>query len=231
VNRESIREALLDRLGLVAGADSNSSNDALASDAVLNRLIGRALHEIEGAGGVNGWDWLRGEDTMALTAGVESYTFAAIATAASIAAPIRRIWPPVIEDTYRTVTERVGLRTLREYWDGTSAADRGRPAWCAIEASTLYLAPSPDAAYTIRFRYLTSEPDLTADTGAGSTPLMPDAFQDMLVEKAAVLWLRRAQNAAMAAVAQAAYQGLLRDAIQFQRSAGGPSRVTVSDVW
>jgi hypothetical protein len=217
VDLEDLRTAMHDRLGTVPGATSDTSTDAAAADALMTRLINRALQDVALRGLPTGWDWLHGEGTFSTVAGTDKYTFAQM-TAVS-GRVLQRVGPLWVEyDGIRTELEVMPWRAVRTVYE---TAPEGLPEAYAVKGREILVAPVPDAVYTIRYRFVQNEPTL----GANGIPLMPEQFQEAIVERACQLWFRRVGNLPMAAACAAEFQTMVSVMRHAQRPYAGPGHV------
>lgn len=203
------------RCGLVA-------SDQQATDAALTGLVNSALHRLD-LSEPSGWNWLyRPNGTFTYPANAESATFASMAGGGNEAI-ISKLGSVFIASP-RIELVQVPLDQLRSDYDfGTL---RGIPEMYATRGERLYLAPVPSEATALVFSYVCSEPDLV---DGSDVPLMPVRFQEMIVEQAAVLFFRRANNLSMARAAAAELATLIGMARAAQRDHLGAGRIRIRE--
>jgi len=192
VNRGELRARIYDITGL-------NQDDVMATPAQVNRHIASALRTVTSD---YDWPWLIDEATVTLVAGTGDYavpatwlkTYDLIVTAPDLG-PLTYVSPLGIDGMF----------------DGV---ERGVPTHFTIVESMLRIRPVPNASGTATHRFKLGEPALTADFGAGSTPLMPAEFHDQLCELAAGMTLRSTRDSDRANEyfqAYAAWSKRLRD--------------------
>lgn len=150
----SLRADVLDRLGL-------PTDDLMAQNGSLDRAINSALKEYAVE---LDWPWLWTETTITTVNGTR--------TSALPTRFARALYAYVGDEeleyrSMRDVIEYVGDLDQPRFYTGLS----GSIAW----------VPTPDAAYSVVFGYVQTEPELVA---AGDVPLIPDAYDDYIVAKA-----------------------------------------------
>lgn len=158
------------------------TDDPLSS--LTDEYTNEALHLLESAH-PSGWPWMRRVYTFSTTAGDGSYAFTDITTAAVLAKiidvkllsgsvyyPLTLISPEEAEQIYPVTTSRIP-----ESW--------------YVEGRTLYLYPSPDAAYTMSVRAVITETDLGGST---STPVLPVVYHSAWVEQTLLLMYETLQD-------------------------------------
>lgn len=211
MNLTSLKAAVLDRTGIL-------STDALATSASLTLAINAAIHRIETAN-PNGWDWLRSPASFTLVPGTGSYGFAAISFVSGIGSFSKVVEAHYVASGVEYPLRRVTHSVLRTQFLSTAS---GRPEQYAVEGRTVYLAPLPANADTVRLTVVLEEPDLASGS---DTPLMTAIFHDAIVEQAAALIFRRTQNLGAAQVADAEARQWIGKMFAYQRGSVGPSKV------
>lgn len=203
MNRGDLESAVRYRLGVPTG-------DSFNTDTVIDELLGEALYAVSAEAQ---WPWLQGSATITTAAGTASYAVPA--------------------DWYRTRTlvidtkgPSLELRQIRDI-DDVYSTDRGLPCWYTIEGDQVVLRPTPDGVYSITHRYQKVEPALTADSGAGSTPLMPAQYHHAIVQYAVWQSFLRANQGARAQAAFVAYQGWLKRMHDDRRRTSASPRIRV----
>jgi len=203
VNRSELRTEVYDRLGV-------ATTDGQYPAAVLDRAINSAMHFIDTDGN---WPWLHNTATLTTAAGTGDYP-----PPADWARTIQLVIP-----SYQPL-ERADVGAMDSSWDATT---RGKPEVWTVWGDRIFLRPVPDAAYAYTHRYYRAEPDLSADSGAGSTPLMPARFHPAIVEVATWLLLRRSKEDGRAVGAKATYDEWRARMADDRRRFSGPSKVKV----
>jgi hypothetical protein len=177
----------------VREAGNYSSSDGNVSDAVMTRVINRALRRISAE---FDWPWLYAEETITTVAGTTDYNL-----------PTR--WAK----TAWLSEENVGLLRPATHkqsrrWIEQATRVTGRPVYYTHEgASQIRLFPAPDAVYSVDHGYYTYEAALSNDT---DTPAIPDPYDDLVVWKSLeFLAIRRGEQELMQN-ARRMYQDQLR---------------------
>ena len=160
-------------------------SDTLVTDLNLLTMANEANHifELEAD-----WPWLEAQETIAL------------AVNDSVKAPAA--------DYVRSVSLRINtFDDELERWD-IAKLDQlinvsGRPRYWAPFAGQLEFRPKADIVYSLRHRYLKTEPELLLGT---DNPLSPKRWHYILVEMVSALVWRRVQEPDKAGQALAAYQ-------------------------
>lgn len=150
------------------------ANSTLMTDAVLLRLLNRALAQVSLEAN---WPWLRTSESAVSVAGTATLT-------------LPTGWLRTLSLTETVVGEPLVRRPARII-DRMGTEHPGRPYLYSAEGSVITLGPTPDAVYTYTHRYLRSEPVLT--TGA---PLIPEAYSQGVVEWAAIKAFQKTQAGA-----------------------------------
>lgn len=188
------------------------STDAQLTDANLILLINAANAHI---GSIHDWPWQqKSVTTLTTVSGTAEYT------------------PPA--DWLRTVSLRVTspnlsadsmtLYEVDELDDRWPSSARGEPSEYAIFGEVLRLGPTPDGVYTVRHRYVTIEPALTA---GNNTPIMPAQFHDAIAEYAAHLGCRMISEETRAQAAMVAFDRWIASMQNDRRRSTSPMRVRV----
>lgn len=212
MNRLQLRDAIRLRVGML-------SDDQLGTDANLNDLINQALHAIE-LEAAAGWPWQLYRGTFPTVVGTEEYGFATIdATNTIMRIGSLRL---LIDGGYEAELAAMGYSDLVSYFATTQQAT---PEAYAVVGRTVVLRPIPSAVYTVKFSATKAEPDLSADSGAGGTPILPATFHNAIVEQAAYLWYRRSNNSDQANVAKAELTHILSRMLGYAREQAGPGRI------
>lgn len=153
-----IRQDLIDRLNL-------GTSDPFANPAKLARIINTSNLRL---GRVADWPWLQAVGTVAVTttgqfdlSTISRYRHTKLLSYEDT--PMYRV-TPMEGVLYRNTTPDLG----RVYY---------------IVGSTLYLWPNPSATQTLTHVYVVDEAPLTGDT---SSPLLPSAYNELLVLQAAI---------------------------------------------
>jgi len=153
---------LTDIRDLVREATRFDSSDASLTDSNLTSLINRGLKAIATE---HDWPWLYAETTISAVVGTRDYNFPTGATQISFVS---------FEDDGPFVVKQ--LKELQRYNDTTIT---GQPYMFApVGVTSIRIAPYPDQAYTLDVGYYQDESVLSGDT---NEPLLPDAYDEMLV--------------------------------------------------
>lgn len=165
-NREQLRQRVYNRCGL-------DTADGMATPTKVNEAINEALHFIET---VRPWWWLDAVETLATVAGT-----AEVAVSTS-------------SQRTRSVSYATEGGTLQQVViaviDAESAAS-GKPQIYAVDGVNLVLYPTPDAVYSLKHRFVTTEQDLTQDS---DEPLLPSSYHPAVVDYASHLVLTRTHD-------------------------------------
>lgn len=178
----TLKSTVLDRLSM-------STDDPAA--AAVGGYVNEALHEIETSTS-DGWSWMRQTVDLTTTAGTGSYTFATIGALTTGALTVSKILDVKVyrSSGYYSPMDLIAPNEAELLYPSTTSAI---PESWFTEASTLYIYPAPDAAYQLRIRVVTVEPDLT---GSGSTPILPTVFHSAVVESACAIYYESLQDTA-----------------------------------
>lgn len=150
-----LRAEVLSRLGL-------PDDDGMAASGDLDRAINAALTEYTVEGD---WPWLATETTITTAANDGLY--------------------PLPAGFLRGLYAYIGDQELQFRSAGeliVYAQDTDQPRYITGGVGQLKLVPTPNGAYSVVFGYVQSEAELVDDT---DTPLLPAAYHDYLVVKAA----------------------------------------------
>lgn len=153
------------------------SNDPLYAN--LDEYVNEGIHYLETAS-AEGFPWMRQTITLTTTANTRSYTFATLGALASPAVTVSKILDlsALYSTTVYMPLDLINPETGDLYYGSTTT---GFPeAWFA-EGQTLYIYPTPAAAYSIRVRAVYTETDLG---GSSSTPIMPVVFHGGIIDAA-----------------------------------------------
>ena len=159
------------------------TDDSLITDAALTQLVNAALQHISTE---RDWPWLEKTVTFDTVAGQSDYAVPAdwmrtVSVIGASGVPLRR-----------TAIDEL------DYMTGS-----GTPRYFGIFGDLVVVRPTPGTVETLKHRYLSSSPTLTAD---GQSPTMPAGYHYAIVEYAAYLLFRRTGNVTEAGAALAAYQ-------------------------
>lgn len=199
-----------------AQLDPSDSLDLAQAKVKVNEAYLSCLHTGDP------WDFLEVEGQWDTVAGSDKYTYASIATAASITGATIREIDTLVNDTTGYVLHSTSWQHLEQlaYSTKESAEGQGQPnywaKWGSQNAPTIRLYPNPDAAYRMGFIAYLTPSELSAD---GDLPILPGAWRHrIIVPYAAALLLE--QEGGNEAGAQ--YERLMRrhdDAMMKMRAA------------
>ncbi len=190
----------------VQARSASNGADSLLTSAQLNDYVNRALaqmtvEEVD-------WPWQKVIDAaQVLAVGAQQFT------------------PPA--GWYRTASltlKDTGIpleRRAPKYLD--RVVGQGRPEWWAPDGAIIAFRYMADQNYTAIHRYYRFEPVLAAD---GDTPLIPEAYSQVVVEYAAYLALTQGNSVGRAAQALADFQREIRILKQHVNQSGEPLRIT-----
>lgn len=183
-----------------------ATGDAVLGDAtVLTSFVNAANNKFSSE---RDWPWLEAIASITTADGTETY-----------ALPSEYLRTQQMEyDTDNVLSEARSISEVLARDD-----ESGIPQVYAIHGNLVYLAPVPDAVYTIRHFHISSPTILAAD---GDTPEAPAMFHEAIAEYATFLLLRREGAMAEAGGALAAYQEWVRTAGRWV-DRGGSARVRV----
>ena len=173
----------------VAGRLNMDSNDPAYSS--LTGYVDEGLHWLETAA-PEGWPWMRRTLTLTTTIGVQEYSFATLGALVTPSVAVSRINDVTVlrDSTVYMAMDLISPETADNYYGAT--ATRCPESWYA-EGQSLWVYPSPDAAYTMKVRVVYTETDL----GAGaSTPVLPVVFHGAVIDAAMLIAYQRLQDTA-----------------------------------
>jgi hypothetical protein len=194
---------------LIAGVRlrmNSYSTDTRLTDAVITGAINDAIRKITLE---HDWFWLVPTPaTISTIAGTKSY---------SLPAAHLRTKNLVLTDTGDALVQY-------PITDLDRVVAEGRPQIYAIEGSTLYLAPTPDAVYAIQHRYFQTETPLTSGS---DTPLIPKEFSEGIIQEASKNAARFIKDSQLAQECAADYNDWLKTARDNNLKSKEPMRVRV----
>lgn len=167
-------------------------NHSSMTDTVLLRWINQGLGRISL---VADWPWLRATETATLAA-------------AATQLPLPTGWLRTLLLTHDDTAEplvRAHLKMIRR----VPVADTGRPTIYAADGSRVLIRRVPERAYTFTHDYIRFEPALATTS---DSPLIPDAYNQMLVEWVAVKAFQKDHKMDDAQEAKADFAACVRDA-------------------
>lgn len=167
--------ALLDKLGL-------QTTDGLAQPATLTRAINIGLQRISS---IHDWPWLYVEGTIVTVANQQAYV--------QVAPWTRTAWIGYNDDL-------LGARQRQDLVQ--YALVSGVPRLYAVVGSTIYLAATPDAIYTLAHGYYKTEPLLVSGT---DVPLLPAAYDDFVISAAGMYMAGRFKDPGLKNIMTAEY--------------------------
>ncbi len=159
----TIRDNVRFRYGLASGGNQ-------ASSTVLNHLINAAIRQVTVA---RDWDWNTVAETIATTAGTESYSRSSGA----------RKSMRLIDTEYGRALKLITGTAAAKYRNLT-----GVPAFWWIEGGLIHLAPTPQGVRSYEHVYQGAEPTLVSDT---DEPTIPDWAIDYVIAMACLSLARR----------------------------------------
>jgi len=165
-----------------------NSADPLLQNADLTPLINLALQQISTE---FDWPWLYAETSFPTVAGTTDYAVPTRWT--------RTLWLAIEDVDFDYRTHRQMRRII-----GDTGVTRQPTVYSTVGDTSIRVGPIPDAVYTIDHGYMTSEDTLSAD---GDAPLLDDAYDDMLVWRAAKLAAARKSDSTMLGIAINEIQG------------------------
>lgn len=200
------------RGGVYARA-GQQTNDPVFTQQVINGYINDAMHMVEAD---QDWPWLDATTTFTTQAGVDTYPMSTFAPNGDWA---RTHY--LIVGQQRPMA-RFSMEELDSRWPASTMT--GQPFEWAVDTDQLVVRPVPDAAYTIKHRYLRGEPDLIGDA---QSPLMPAKFHAAICELATWLALRSDREDPRAVACFQAYQQWQTRMKDDRRRASSPNRVRI----
>lgn len=182
-----VRDEVRERLGL-------STNDTAVTNAVLTNLVNAANRKISL---LHDWPWLVEEDTdfTALTVGQRKY---------AVTVPVdewrKTLFVIVDDDQLMTVKQPQDIHRYQ--------AQTGFPYFYAIQGTDIYVAPTPDEAYSILHVYVKAPTVVSADDDVID---VEDWAIDLLIDKTAVLAARRLRDTELRKEMESEYAQTLSD--------------------
>ena len=173
----------------VAGRLNMDSSDPAYSS--ITGYVDEGLHWLETAA-PEGWPWMRRTLTLTTTASTGEYSFSTLGALVTPSVGVSRILDCKIlyETTIYKPMDLISPETADVFF-GSTTTDFPE-AWYA-EGQTLYLYPTPDAAYTVKVRVVYTETDLG---GGSSTPVLPVVFHGAVIDAALMTAYQRLQDTA-----------------------------------
>jgi hypothetical protein len=211
VNFVELQAAVTNRLALLTG------DQIIGTAAAL--IVNEALHECE-IDNVNGWNWLRKQFSFVTVAGTKEYPFTTVSATFGISKIVQLKYAPAAA----AGVFELGRLSLGEADDLYPLVAQSSPEVYAVDGQSVFLVPIPNAVYTVTGTCIRTEPDLTGT----DTPIMPLAYQSMIVEKAVELFARRTKDFPASKVAHDAYVEMRTKAIAHSRPYVGSGRVRAS---
>lgn len=158
------------------------ANDTRITDAVINREINRVLRRIAM---IHDWPWLQTDRTITTSASRALY-----------ALPDDFLRLVSLRFTDNTAPINLVLRSKQEV---DAVPGPGQPHVFGIWAGEVKLAPTPGGTYTLCLSYISQENILTNDS---DVPLIPDYWNNGVLDGALVELLRTAARADEAMLAE-----------------------------
>jgi hypothetical protein len=154
---------------------SITSDDPIYSS--LSDYVDDAIHYLETAA-PEGWPWMRQTLTLTTTANTGSYTFATLGALATPDVEVSRVvdCSVLYQSNYYFPMDLINPEDATRSYGSTATSIP--EAWYA-EGATLYLYPTPNAAYTVHVRVIAAESDLG---GGSSTPTLPVVFHNAVID-------------------------------------------------
>ncbi len=183
------------------------ANHTSLTNTVLLRWLNQGLSRISL---IADWPWLRATETNSVVAGAETLT-------------LPTGWLRTILLTHADTAEpltRAHLKVIRR----VLPSDRGRPTIYAADGSRVFIRRAADGAYSFIHDYVRSEPALAA---VGDTPLIPDPYNQMLIEWVAVKALQNDRKADKAQDAKADFLAAVKDTRDNINQGREPLSITV----
>ncbi len=160
------------------------ANDTKITDAVIDREINRALRRIAM---LHDWPWLDAERTFVTASEVQAYS-------------LPNDFLRAVSFRYPEGRKSLTLLNIQEFDDLYGTGD---PWVYAIRGTKLYVGPVPTGEKTLKLRYIRQERVLTGDS---DTPLIPDYWDDGVLEAALVQLHRQVKQLDLAGLAEAKFQ-------------------------
>lgn len=197
-----------------------STDDPQAS--LADEYVNEALHIIE-ASAPNGWPWMRRTITVTTTASTQSYSFSTIGALESPDVGIAKVLG--VKVLNNGIYMPLRLMSPDEAAQLFPTTTTGVPeAWFA-EGQTLYLYPSPNAAFTLPVRVVITETDLEGS----SSPVLPVQFHTAIVEAASMLFYETLADWDKAGRAQAQVDVWIKKMQAYGREYMGAPQVRVRE--
>lgn len=169
------------------------TNHSALTDTVLLRWINQGLNRLSL---IADWPWLRATETnSSAIAGTEQLT-------------LPTGWLRTILLTHVDTAEPLGrahLKMIRRILP----SQQGRPQVYAADGSRVFIRPVPNAAFSFVHDYVRSEPALGSTS---ASPLLPDAYNQMLIEWVAAKAFQKDRKTDKAQDAKADFFAAVKDA-------------------
>lgn len=211
MNYSTLQSTVLARLNM---STSDPAAASIASD------VNEAIHFIETLA-PDGWSWTRGTYTFTTTANTASYTMSQISSSDSINTVLD---VQILRQS--NYWQRLDLINPHEAELTYPQTNTGIPQAYFVDGTTLYIYPTPDAAYQTKVRATKYEPDLT---GGGSSPVMPTVYHSAIVEATLTIVYERLQDTTRLGLAQSRLDQWLQRMRVSQSKYQGAPRITVRE--
>lgn len=189
----------------VLNRGSFSSDDAGLTATVRRSFINAALKQISNE---RDWPWLFTTASIVTVAGTSTYAL-----------------PTGYVRTDSIFEPSTGLVLVeRQITEIDQYVTRDRPILFTTYGTNTVIGPPPDGVYTLTHRYVRTEPLLTDDNTA---PLIPNAFDEGVVEWATMLCWDFARQWDKAGEAGTRYNAWLKSTVDNVRRSRRPLRVRV----
>ena len=209
MNYSTLQSTVLARLNM---STSDPAAASVASD------VNEAIHFIETLA-PDGWAWMRGTYTFTTTANDNNYTMSEISSSDSINTVLD---VQILRQS--NYWQRLDLINPHEAELTYPQTNTGIPEAYFVDGATLYIYPTPDAAYTTKVRATKFEPDLT---GGGSSPVIPTVYHSAIVEATLTIIYERLQDTTRLGLAQSRLDQWLQRMRVSQNKYQGAPRITV----
>lgn len=196
---------LTDLISRVRDRGSFSSADVGLTDTRITTAINAALKQIAAE---RDWPWLFASETITTADGTATYTPHAT-------------WVRTDSIIDSLLGESLVQRQSEEI---ARYVSRDRPVCYAVFGDQLLLGPTPDGVYSLIHRYVKKENTLTS---GANTPLIPNAFDEGVVEWATMLCHAFARQDTEALSAEGRYKGWLHTVQDTVDRTRRPRRVQV----
>lgn len=183
------------------------ANDTRITDAVINREINRALKRIAM---IHDWPWLQTEKTIITSASRASYA-------------LPDDFLRLISLRFTDTTVPVNL-TQRSKQEVDAVPGLGQPHIYSIWSGNVKLAPTPSGTYTLCLSYISQESALTNDS---DVPLIPDYWNNGVIDGALVELLRTAARTDEAALSEQRFEQWVTETQDNVRQSREPVRIRV----